>query len=245
MSSGRDQRRDPRVPIRLVVDYEDAEDFIGDYTDNLSNGGTFIYTSRVLDRDATVELVLAFPGLLQPIRLAGVVRWSRGGSQPGVGVEFLPGHDRERLAELVEQIRGGDARTLARVVHVLVAEDNPHVSELLCSGLGASARRLFGEAVAFRFATAATGASALEMLASTPFDVAIIEVSLPVVDGPQVIGQARHALGLTDLPIIAISAGGDRARSSALEAGASAFLDKPMRLRAVIDSMRQLVSLSA
>ena len=63
----------------------------------------------------------------------------------------------------------------------------------------------------------------------------------PVLDGPKVIHQARHELGLTDLPIIAVSAGGDSARRSALEAGANIFLDKPMRLRQVIDTIQRLL----
>lgn len=240
-----EQRKDDRMPIRLIVEYEDAEDFLSDYTENLSNGGTFILTSRVLERESMIELVLSFPGLVQPIRLGGVVRWSRGGSQPGVGVEFLPGYDNDKLATLVERLQDGDARALGRVISVLVAEDNRHVTELLCSGLGASARRLFGEALSFRFATATSGTLALELLRNTAFDVAIIEVHLPGGSGAEVIGHARHELGLLDLPIIAISSGGEGDRSSALEAGANAFLDKPMRLRAVLESMRQLVSLHA
>jgi DNA-binding response OmpR family regulator len=39
-----------------------------------------------------------------------------------------------------------------------------------------------------------------------------------------------------------MSAGGDGARSAALKAGASVFLDKPVRLREVVATMRQLLS---
>ena len=69
------------------------------------------------------------------------------------------------------------------------------------------------------------------------------DVYLPVLDGPHVITLARQELGLTDLPIIAVSAGGDSARASALAAGANIFLDKPMRLRQVIETMRHLVKI--
>jgi FixJ family two-component response regulator len=44
-----------------------------------------------------------------------------------------------------------------------------------------------------------------------------------------------------NLPIIAVSAGGDAARRSALAAGANIFLDKPMRLRQVIDTIQKLI----
>jgi CheY-like chemotaxis protein len=189
--------------------------------------------------------VVSFPGLLQPIALAGVVRWARGGKQPGVGIEFLPGHDLAKLEAIVALIEARDPRAVARVVKVLVAEDNPHISELICTGLGASAKRTFGDALLFYFATADTGASAVELLRSAPFDLAIIDLFLPVIDGFKVIDHTRTALGLTELPIIAISAADDFARTSALAAGANVYLSKPMRLREVLDSMRQLVTLDA
>jgi len=230
------------MPIRLIVEYEDADDFIGDYTENLSAGGTFIHTTRALDLETTIHLVLSFPGLLQPITLEGVVRWSRGGKQPGVGIEFNAGYDLDKLDPLVALIQNRDPRAVARVIRVLVAEDNPHLSELICSGLGASARRTFGGALVFYFATAENGASALELLRTTAFDVALIDLHLPVVDGAKVIDHARSDLGLADLLIIATAAGGDAARRVALAAGANLFLGKPMRLREVLDSMRPLVT---
>lgn len=244
-SSRSEQRKHQRMPVRLLVDYEDADDFISDYTENLSAGGTFIHTARSLERETTIQLVLSFPGLLLPITLDGIVRWSRGGQQPGVGIEFLPGRDRDKLEALVALIEARDPRAIARVVKVLVAEDNPHISDLICTGLGASAKRTFGDALSFYFATAENGASAIEMLKTAVFDVAIIDLYLPVLDGAKVIDHARSDLGLTDLPIIAISAAGESARSSALRAGANMYLSKPMRLRDVLDSMRKLVALSA
>lgn len=68
---------------------------------------------------------------------------------------------------------------------------------------------------------------------------------LPVLDGVKVIDHARGDLGLIDLPIIAISAAGEAARDFTLAAGANLYLSKPMRLREVLDSMRQLVPLTA
>jgi uncharacterized protein (TIGR02266 family) len=239
-----EQRKHPRLPVRLVVEYDDADDFIGDYTENLSSGGTFIHTTRLLERETVIQLGLSFPGLLQSITLKGVVRWSRGGKQPGVGIEFLPGADREKLDALVHLIENRDPSAVARVVKVLVAEDNPHIAELLCQGLGTSAKRLFGDALLFYFQRAENGASAIEQLRTSEFDVAIIDLYLPVLDGVKVIDHARCDLGL-DLPIIAISAADDVARKSALAAGANLFLSKPMRLREVLDSMRQLVPLCA
>ena len=74
------------------------------------------------------------------------------------------------------------------------------------------------------------------------FDALIVDVYMPVIDGARVIQTARGELGLADLPIIAVSAGGDTARKSALDAGANIFLDKPMRLRQVIDTIQKLLT---
>lgn len=241
----RDQRRHRRTPVRLFVDYEGPEELLTDYTENLSSGGTFVHTTRVFELDTHVELVLSFPGLVQPIALAGIVRWSRAGKQPGVGIEFVPGPAQVQLDDLVARLQRGDPHAVARVIRVLVVEDNPHISELICTGLVASARRTFGDALAFYPATADDGATALELLRENPFDLAIIDMYLPVLGGAALIDHARGELGLVDLPIIAMAEGGDPARTSALRAGADVVLVKPMRLRALIDSMRQLVDLPA
>jgi uncharacterized protein (TIGR02266 family) len=236
-----DRREDPRAPIQLYVEYDGAEDFLGDYTANLSSGGTFVLTARAFAPGTSVRLAFAFPGLRDPIVVDSTVRWSRGAPEPGVGVEFAAGASRDRLAALVARIRAADPSIVTRVVRVLVVEDNPHVAELLCDGLRAAGRRGVDGALAFVCVTASNGADALERLRTAAFDVAIIDLYLPVVGGDRVIDQARQTLGLSRLPIIAVSGGGESARTTALAAGADVFLDKPMRLRQVVDTMRALV----
>jgi uncharacterized protein (TIGR02266 family) len=236
-----DRREDRRAPIQLFVEYDGADDFLGDYIANLASGGTFVLTARVFAAGTLVRLALAFPGLREPIVVDGTVAWSRGAPEPGVGVEFTAGANRDRLAALVARIRDADPSIVTRVVRVLVVEDNPHVAELLCDGLRAAGRRGVDGALAFACVTATNGADALDRLRTTPFDVAIIDLYLPVVGGDRVIDQARQALGLSRLPIIAVSGGGESARTTALAAGADIFLDKPMRLRQVVDTMRSLV----
>jgi uncharacterized protein (TIGR02266 family) len=239
----RDKRHEVRAPVALVVDYTGAEDFLGDYTENLSRGGTFIHTSRDLTPGHEVQLVLSFPGLLLPISVEAVVRWRREGEEPGVGVEFLSGAGRDKLATIVDRIEQRDPKAVQRVVEVLVVEDNRHVSELVRNGLEVSGRRGMTD-VSFNVATADDGGAAMLLLKANKYDVAIVDVYLPVIDGPAVIEQARKDLGLGELPIIAVSAGGDAARDLAIAAGANIFLDKPMRLRQVIASIHQLMHLA-
>lgn len=235
------QRKHERAAVTLVVDYDGAEDFVGDYTENLSKGGTFIHTSRAFEVGSGLRLVLSFPGLLQPVAIDAVVRWTRGEPDLGVGVEFLEGPARDALAALVDRVQRKDPRTVARVVRLLVVDDNTHVSSLICNGLQASAKRSFGDDLAFELATAETGNDAIQKLRTDRYDAMLIDVYLPVMDGHKAIEIARNELALTKLPIIAFSAGGPTARQLAVNAGASIFLDKPVRLRQLMDTIRQLI----
>ena len=251
-ASDDDKRRSDREPVTLFVEYEGADDLVGDYTENLSSGGTFVATNRELPVGTQITLVLSFPGLLEAISIEGTVRWTRGagtkdevvvqGEEAGAGIQFTPGPARDQLAVLITRIRDRDPKTVSRLFHVLVVEDNRHVATLIQDGLKGSARRDFGGGVSFVVRNAEDGRQAIEILRRETFDALIIDVYLPVMDGAKVIQTARTELGLVSLPIIAVSAGGDSARRSALEAGANIFLDKPMRLRQVIDTIQKLIT---
>src|SRR5256885_13349170 len=111
MSSGDEKRRTGREPVTLFVEYEGADDLVGDFTDNLSSGGTFVTTNRSLPIGTQVQLVLSFPGLVQPIAIEGTVRWTRGDTSvgdAGAGIEFVPGSARDALAAVIDRIRSRD-----------------------------------------------------------------------------------------------------------------------------------------
>jgi len=174
------------------------------------------------------------------------VRWTRRPGEEGdggAGIEFAEGPSREQLAAVVERIQSRDPRVMSRTFHVLVVEDNRHVATLLQEGLRGSSRRDFGGSISFVFRNAEDGRAGVELLRREHFDALIIDVYLPILDGPKVIQQARTELGLETLPIIAVSAGGEPARRLALDAGANIFLDKPMRLRQVLETMQRLLNI--
>ena len=239
-----EKRHDTREPIALFVEYEGADDLVGDFTENLSSGGTFVTTNRELPHGTKVQLVLSFPGLLAPISIRGTVRWTRGeGDNRGAGIEFEAGPGRDQLAAVVDKIRSRDPKTVSRLFRVLVVEDNKYVAALIQEGLRGSSRRDFGGGISFVFRNAEDGRAAIEILRRETFDALIVDVYLPIMDGAKVIQTARGELGLT-VPIIAVSAGGDSARQSALAAGANIFIDKPMRLRQVIETIQKQITSS-
>jgi len=234
-----DRRGSPREQLTLKVEYDEASELVTDFTENISRGGIFVLTERPHAIGSTVRLILSFPGLLKPIPITGVVKWAR---PDGVGVELEPGQ--EKLEELIERIANGDPGVVARTLRVLVVEDNPHVATLIREGLQGSGRRELAGRVTFRFTHASNGQEALDALkAGEPFDILIIDIYLPILDGVSVIREVRRQAERQHTPIVAVSAGGAPARDAALEAGADFFLDKPMRLIDVMKTLRLLTGL--
>jgi CheY-like chemotaxis protein len=227
-------------PVRLLVDYENAADFLDDYAENLSRLVGVVQTEREVPAGTQVQLGLMFPGLVEPIVVDGVVRPSPDDTSTWTRVELLTSAT-VRLAAIVDRIRAGDRRVVVPVVRVLIAEDNTHVCELVKTGLTTATRRELRD-MAFEFATALDGGAAVELLKHHQFDAAIIDIYLPVLDGAGLIRQIRTTLGLPQMPVIALSGGGEAARNAALRAGASTFLDKPIRLRSIVETLRQLVA---
>ncbi len=247
MSYPDDRRREPREPLTLKVEYADARELVSDFTENISTGGTFVLTSRELGEGTEVRLVLSFPGLLKPLPLTGRVKWTRDTppEMRGVGVAFDP-IDTEglaRLGEIVARLAAGDPSLVVRTLRVLVVEDNPHVATLIREGLRGTSRRELGGRVSFECEAVGNGKDALALVRSQPFDVLIVDVYLPILDGAQVIRQVRADPALRGMPIVAVSGGGPPAREAALAAGADFFLEKPMRLADIFTTMRRLTGL--
>jgi uncharacterized protein (TIGR02266 family) len=235
-----DRRSDERYAVALRVDYEDADDLVSDYTQNLSRGGACVASSRVLEEGTAIKLSLSFPGLIEPIRVEAIVRWCKTGEEPLLGIEFAGEPERDKLAGVIERIRSGDPKLVKRMLRVLVVEDNPHVAELLRHALGD--QRNLGPNLAVDCKLASDGRAALEQIREQRFDAVICDVYLPVLDGASLISQVRKELKYR-IPIIAVSAGGDAAHRAAMTAGADIFIDKPMRLRGVIETMRSIMKL--
>lgn len=120
--------------------------------------------------------------------------------------------------EAGEPFRSGPAR-------VLVAEDNPfnrHVFEEFLTSMG------------HRVTAVSDGSEALEALRAQPFDLVLMDVQMPGMDGVEVVGRLRKGLcgaRAASLPVIALTAysmAGDRERF--IEAGMTDYLSKPVTL---------------
>jgi uncharacterized protein (TIGR02266 family) len=242
-----DRRRTPRESLLLKVEYGDAGELVADYTANISAGGTFVLTERPLPVGSEIKLTLSFPGLIRPLPIAATVKWVREGEpgERGVGLAFDLGdaEAQAQLAALIGRIAAGDPALVTRILRVLVVEDNPHVAALIREGLAAGSRRELSGKVSFQFTTVGNGRDALAAVRAARYDVMIVDIYLPVLDGAQVIAAVRADAERRALPIVAVSGGGQPARAAAMAAGADFFLDKPMRLADIVATMRRLLPL--
>jgi DNA-binding response OmpR family regulator len=85
-----------------------------------------------------------------------------------------------------------------------------------------------------------SGDAVEQALQDTSYDLAVIDLGLPVVDGKEVIRRVRS--GRSDIPILVLSARDGLAdRVSTLDAGADDYLVKPFQLSEVMAHVRALL----
>lgn len=106
---------------------------------------------------------------------------------------------------------------------ILLVEDNPLNLELATDLL---------ELAGHEVVPAETGELALELARQQPFDLILIDVSLPGKDGLQVTAELKSDANTRDIPVVAVTAHamvGDREK--VLAAGCKGYLTKPINTR--------------
>jgi uncharacterized protein (TIGR02266 family) len=88
------RRRTPRYSVDLDVTMSSDHNFYAGFAENISSGGLFVATYVRRPRGDRMEIVLNLPGMPEPIRAVGEVRWLRDFSEqsnvpPGLGVRFI------------------------------------------------------------------------------------------------------------------------------------------------------------
>jgi DNA-binding response OmpR family regulator len=79
-----------------------------------------------------------------------------------------------------------------------------------------------------KVSTAADGAQALQMIAAERFDVVLLDIMMPVLDGYQVLERMKSDARLRDIPVIVLSAASElESVVKCIELGAEDYLPKP------------------
>lgn len=90
------------------------------------------------------------------------------------------------------------------------------------------------------------GYAAFELLRRQEFDLAIIDLEMPNMDGYELLGCIRGTVKLKHLPVVVLTSNDDRiSLERALTAGATSFLIKPLNWLAFGAHLEHLLALSA
>jgi DNA-binding response OmpR family regulator len=115
----------------------------------------------------------------------------------------------------------------------LVVEDEPNIRELVALHLG-----LEGLTVV----PAADGDEALRLANRDPFDVIVLDLMLPKVDGVTVCRAVRRQSANTDTPILMLTARREESdKVLGLDSGADDYLTKPFGVRELVARVRALL----
>jgi len=101
---------------------------------------------------------------------------------------------------------------------ILAVDDEPFNLDLI--------EAAFSEYTNIKITNATDGEDALSKLDAEEFDVILLDISMPVMDGLEVLQRVRKNPKLRQLPILMVTANAEK-ESEALELGASDFIAKP------------------
>jgi two-component system chemotaxis response regulator CheY len=119
---------------------------------------------------------------------------------------------------------------------ILIVEDSPTMRQLLVFAL----RRL----KSVEIVEAQDGMDGLRKISSDHFDLALIDINMPVMDGLKLISLIRGEDSLKEIPIVVITTEGAKEdRDRAMVLGANEYLTKPIQANRVLAVARALLKL--
>lgn len=112
--------------------------------------------------------------------------------------------------------------------HILIAEDEERIAAFLRKGL---------EAAGFSTECVSTGTEALVRATSGEFDLLVLDLGLPTMDGMEVLARLRS--GGSELPVVILTARDSvRATVAGLQGGADDYLGKPFAFDELLARVR-------
>lgn len=116
---------------------------------------------------------------------------------------------------------------------ILVVEDNLDTRELI---------HLHLTTEGFAVVTASNGREGLYLASAEHPDLIITDISMPEVDGLELVRQLRTQSEFETLPILVLTAFGADQMDQAIKAGANRALNKPVHFDGLIDDVRELLA---
>jgi CheY-like chemotaxis protein len=222
-----------------------AKETVISYARELTRRSVFVVTDWMPPVGTEVTLRISFPSLFDPVEQRARVSEHR--ASAGVGgpagltftFEFDSDAGRSLIESVVARLDAGSraSATTERQYRVLLVEDNDFIRDMFAYGVA----KFFARSKArVLFDHAADAAGARAKLDDLVYDLVIVDYYLPVEDGAAFIARLRRDPRFRSSPVIAISVGGRDAREATISAGADLFLDKPIVLRDLFETLQVL-----
>lgn len=94
--------------------------------------------------------------------------------------------------------------------------------------------------------TAVDGLDALRLLRQATFDIILLDINMPVMDGLKLLEMVRKDPDHQDTPVVMITTEGrNEDRERAMELGANAYITKPIQAQQVLETVRTVLALNA
>ena len=117
---------------------------------------------------------------------------------------------------------------------ILIVEDSPTMRQLLVLALSRLAD--------VEIVEAQDGMDGLRKVSGDAFDLALIDINMPIMDGLKLIGLMRGEDAMKDIPIVVITTeGAQEDRDRALQLGADEYLTKPIQTNRVLAVAKSLL----
>ncbi|WP_432748511.1 ATP-binding protein [Pectinatus frisingensis] len=143
-------------------------------------------------------------------------------SEPGHGTTFIFSFPAKRTNDTIPQKDNVSPNMNFHGIRLLLVEDNTvnlHMTEEILSGLG------------FTVTAASNGKAALNLAEKNKYDIILMDIRMPIMDGYETTAHIRKNSQNTTTPIVALSADVlGNVQEKVLAAGMAAYLEKPLQL---------------
>ncbi len=246
-----DRRADPRIAVELEVNFESLDEFVSAYTHDVSRTGLFVPTDKFLPMGAVVALSVKLPDRDKPIRAIARVAYIldgqkalQRGRKPGLGMEFLDVGGVPFADHILAYLKATGSAPApsdlppANPHLALVVDDEPLAREKVSASLAEAG---------FRVIVAKDGLEALGQAMRERPDIILTDVTMPGLDGWQLLRILRSRPNLATIPVIFLTRlTSDTERLKGYRLGVDDYVGKPftgleltLRVQRVIARNRQ------
>ncbi len=248
MTQAVERRNFRRYPIIARVEQKKfgTKSIFSVQTRDISQGGCFIESDRMPEVGTRVVLTFALLGIPNRFSLTGdVKRHGIRDGKFGFGVGWTDSKDNtdglSRLQQIVDAVDKPQPVDSPRELNILLADDDHAIRSLITEGLDRLRSR--NPAIDLNIVECADGVKTRVAMLKNRFDLILLDINMPVIDGTTILREFRSIAGNADVPVVVISADDQAAIDSVVRNYADILIEKPARMKDLLFTIETLLPL--